>query len=193
MPNTLNTNLSNLAHYHPGLPEGLATLDALGIVTASQLPPLPANAFFQTGVSLPFTMASAPAGWVQDTSDNANNRMLRVVNTVGVGIGGTHSPILNNVVPSHTHTFTTGVESANHTHWDAGHAHSYDKASNPSQKPASSGTAPFDSYTLANTATGYAQLGTQSANHTHGGSTSNGSSQTNWTPRYIDLIVCVKS
>jgi hypothetical protein len=34
--------------------------------------------------------------------------------------------------------------------------------------------------------------GDPSANHTHAGGTDNGSSQTNWTPRYNDLIICQK-
>ena len=144
------------------------------------------------GTRMPFAQAAAPTGWTQDTSDNANNRMLRVVSTAGGGVAGSHSPILNNVVPSHTHTITTGTESANHTHYDAGHTHT-----------ASSGLTDLDQGTFGGgrsaivqtmtTNTGYASLGTQSANHTHSGTTDNGSSQTNWAPRYIDMIICAKS
>lgn len=87
------------------------------------------NNAFPSGTRLMFAQASAPTGWTQITDDSANNRMLRVVTTAGAGTGGTASPILNNVVPAHTHSFTTGgqsndhshsgttgVESANHTH-----------------------------------------------------------------------------
>lgn len=38
MTKTLNTNLSNLAHFIPGDPDGLATLDNSGKVPLSQLP-----------------------------------------------------------------------------------------------------------------------------------------------------------
>lgn len=82
-----------------------------------------------TGTRLVFAQAAAPTGWVQITDDGANNRMLRVVNTAGGGVAGSHSPILNNVVAAHTHGFTTGTVSADHTHTtttgteSADHAH----------------------------------------------------------------------
>lgn len=142
------------------------------------------------GTRMPFAQAAAPTGWTQDTSDNANNRMLRVVSTAGGGVAGSHSPILNNVVPSHTHTITTGTESANHTHYDAGHNHSV------LEENTMFGTSDGAGALTANggtTGIGYASLGTQSANHTHSGTTDNGSSQTNWAPRYIDMIICAKS
>lgn len=71
---------------------------------------------FQKGDRLLFPMEAAPLGWTQITDDSADNRMMRVVKTAGAGTGGTHSPILNNVVPIHTHGFTTGNQSADHTH-----------------------------------------------------------------------------
>jgi hypothetical protein len=37
-----------------------------------------------------------------------------------------------------------------------------------------------------------ATTGDPNLNHTHGVNTDNGSSQTNWTPRYVDLIMCIK-
>ena len=82
-----------------------------------------------TGTRLVFAQAAAPTGWVQIVDDGANNRMLRVVNTAGGGVAGSHSPILNNVVAAHTHGFTTGTVSADHTHTtttgteSADHAH----------------------------------------------------------------------
>ena len=76
------------------------------------------NNAFPSGTRLMFAQASAPTGWTQVTSDEANNRMLRVVNTAGAGTGGSASPILNNVVPSHTHTYssTSGAQSNDHYH-----------------------------------------------------------------------------
>lgn len=73
-----------------------------------------------SGTKLMFPQAAAPTGWTQVTDDTANNRMLRVVNSTGAGTGGTHSPILNNVVPSHTHSFTSGNQSADHAHYTSG-------------------------------------------------------------------------
>ena len=150
------------------------------------------NVGFASGTRMPFAQAAAPTGWTQDTTDNATNRMLRVVNTAGNGIGGTASPILNNTVPSHTHGFSTGYVSADHVHYDSGHTHSF------VWKSVTGGTtAGGDPNSIVNvtvsTGTGYAQIGGASANHVHSGGTDNGSSQTNWTPRYIDLIICAKN
>jgi len=145
-----------------------------------------------SGTRVPFAQAAAPTGWTQDASDNANNRMLRVVNTAGNGVGGSASPILNNTVPSHTHGFSTGGISANHVHNDAGHAHSDPGVQVIRGSP--SGTTSFQEWVGSHsTGTGYASLGGVSADHTHSGSTDNGSSQTNWAPRYIDMIICAKN
>jgi hypothetical protein len=83
-----------------------------------------ANAF-PSGTRLVFAQAAAPTGWTQDTSDSANNRMMRVVNDgTGNSVGGSNSPILMNVVPSHTHTVsssgTTSAENTGHTHGFSG-------------------------------------------------------------------------
>jgi len=144
-----------------------------------------------SGTRVPFAQAAAPTGWTQDTTDNATNRMLRVVNTAGNGIGGSASPILNNTVPSHTHGFSTGGVSADHTHYDAGHTH-----------PRGASFRTFNGYQgnfanggidLPDTGIGYASLSGVSANHTHSGGTDGGSSQTNWAPRYLANIMCYKS
>lgn len=74
------------------------------------------------GTVLTFAQAAAPTGWTQVTNDTANNRMLRVVSSTGAGTGGTASPILMDVVPSHTHTYssTSGGQSQNHAHTVSG-------------------------------------------------------------------------
>lgn len=177
---------------------------------------------FAAGTRIPFAQAAAPTGWTQDVSDNANNRMLRVINTAGGGVGGSHDPILNNVVPSHTHSGTSGNVSAGHTHWlrtgtvsadhshgisDPGHSHGY--TGSPGVKYAGGGSIlaamQQAAATTGSAGTGIstggisanhthdATTGDHSANHTHGFSTDNGSSQTNWTPRYINLIICSKN
>ncbi len=170
---------------------------------------------FPAGTKMPFAQAAAPTGWTQDTTDSATNRMLRVVNTAGGGVGGSSSPILNNVVPAHTHGFSTGTVSADHAHSgstggrSAAHTHtttinaknqsgggqtsgqgivwgSYTTASNNNSSSPVSGTESSDH------AHGFSTGGI-SANHTHAGTTDNGSSQTNWAPRYIDMIICTKN
>ena len=148
------------------------------------------NSIFPAGTRSPFAQAAAPTGWTQDTTDNATNRMLRVVAGTGNGIGGSASPILNNTVPSHTHGFSTGGQSANHVHYDNGHVHGGGFAQFTT---ADLGVYGWSGTGDRNTGTGYASLGGYSADHSHSGSTDNGSSQTNWTPRYIDMIICSKN
>jgi hypothetical protein len=133
---------------------------------------------FVAGTVVLFGQAAAPTGWTQNITDNADNRMLRVVKTAGAGIGGSHSPILNNVVASHTHGFSTGNANSDHSH-------SYVMPSGQALLVAGGGGTWMPSQAGAST-------GGQSAQHSHSGSTDNGSSGTNWTPRYIDLILCAK-
>ena len=168
------------------------------------------NSIIPTGTRMPFAQAAAPTGFTQVTDDTATNRMLRVVNTAGGGTGGSASPILMNVVPSHTHAFTTGGQSANHTHsgntgaMSANNTH--DHGPNPGlqffyingpERLAGGNDLPF---TRANTTstvdinhTHSFTTGGVSTDHNHSGTTDNGSSQTNWTPRYIDMIICTKN
>lgn len=195
---------------------------------------------FPVGTRLAFPQAAAPLGWVQVTDDAANNRLLRVVPGAGAGLGGSHSPIVMNVVPAHTHGFTTSSVAAHnhggnagqmsvnaihgHVAWtDVQGAHSHGGATggvpgytsryleysvgggaaafgftgagNPSQ--------PFNAHTHSIAADGTHShnvgIGTTNidhlhpisadGSHNHTATTDVGSSNTNWTPRYIDLIV----
>lgn len=183
------------------------------------------------GTIMPFAQAAAPTGWTQVVGDAANNRMMRVVNTAGAGTGGTASPILNNVVPAHTHTYsgTSSGQSNDHAHYtsgttgtmnqnwshshgagDYGHDHTItDTVYTPST---GLGGGAQSGVSTRTTSTGYANIyinstdinhthnfgawsGGVNANHTHtySGTTDNGSSQTNWAPRYIDMILCSKN
>lgn len=141
------------------------------------------------GTRVPFAQAAAPTGWTQDTTDNATNRMLRVVNTTGNGVGGSASPILNNTVPSHTHTFT-GNALANHTHTDSGHFH-YSSGSVGGSSPGFS-VQDGDNAINYQTTTSYANIQGASAGTPSGSISANGS-PSDWTPRYIDLIICSKN
>jgi hypothetical protein len=160
-----------------------------------------------------FSQASAPTGWTRITDDSAANRMLRVVSSGGGGTGGSADPILNNVVPAHTHSFTTGTVSSDHVHGGTTGTVSSDHAHAPRhwRLPlfGTGATTPTPGRDLgipdsivelspstgginANHVHGFTTGGI-SANHTHSGSTDNGSSQTNWAPRYIDMILCSKN
>lgn len=68
-----------------------------------------ANNIVPSGTKMPFAQSSAPTGWTQITDDTATNRMLRVVNTTGGGTGGSNSPILMDVIPTHSHTASSNV------------------------------------------------------------------------------------
>ena len=163
----------------------IATVGATSTIT---------NSLFPAGTTTNFYQAAAPIGWTQNTS--YSNHMMRIVSGTGGGSGGTMSPILNNVVPSHTHGFSTGGVSASHTHYDSGHTHGYNHGMQSTTSYFSGGTyqgypiGPIGSYS---TDASYASIGYMSNDHTHSGSTDNGSSQTNWTPQYIDNILCSKN
>lgn len=165
---------------------------------------------FATGTRLLFAQASAPTGWTQNTTDMANNRMLRVVINGGYGAGGSHDPVVCNVVPAHTHGFSTGNQSSDHAHsgWTGGisasHAHYFElpAASNggtdfgsPGQELIHDGPGRHGFSTQSESAdhSHYFATGGVSSGHTHSGSTDNGSSQTNWQPRYLNLILCQKN
>lgn len=261
-----------------GIPSGPTAADGTNttqLATTAFVTTAVANAF-PSGTRLVFAQAAAPTGWTQDTSDTANNRMMRVVSSTGGGLGGTADPTLMNVVPYHTHGFTSGYQSANHYHYatgttagqnndhyhyvsanttytDINHTHYFAantggmSGNNPHShgtpffiEPSAGGNPGFAggglyTNTQSNTGTyaanidhshyvagttGYmdqnvnhlhnfsANSGTTSnthahdygnntgyvnADHTHSGSTDGGSSQTNWAPRYNNVIICQKN
>lgn len=144
------------------------------------------NFYFTSGTRMPFAQAAAPTGWTQDTSNNANNRMLRVVNTAGNGVGGSDSPIVNSTtMVAHTHTFT-GVA---HTHTDSGHSHT--------QRGQNALSGGFTPVLASGTATVNADTNTANASAVISSTTATGTNSTttgvSWTPRYIDMIICSKN
>ena len=153
-----------------------------------------------TGTRVPFHMAAAPTGWAQDVTDLANNRMLRFVNSTGGGTGGSYDPTVNSVLPAHTHTFTTGGQSADHGHYDTGsHTHGYQYCTNNGGHFAHNNDGGILNSTGSTTGgatnngvNGY-HFGGISANHTHSGTTGTQSVTSGWSPRYTDLIVCSKN
>ena len=163
---------------------------------------------FPAGTRMLFAQAAAPVGWTQDVSDTANNRMLRVVSSAGGTGGGSHSPILNNVVPSHTHGVTVYATDTNHTHgfqtdWEADHAHGYTirtpvyNSQGWNQVYSAVADGASDSGATTGGAGGHDHYGTtgyknQNASHTHSAVTDGGSIGANWTPRYLDMIICTK-
>lgn len=132
-----------------------------------------------TGTRMAFHQAAAPTGWVQDTT--YNDYMLRVINTAGGGAGGTDSPILNDKVPSHTHTFSASTST------DGAHSHSYTA---PANYVASNG----DRFAITvASGTGATTSSAGSHNHSVSGTTAGNPSSSNWAPKYLNLIICQKS
>lgn len=178
----------------------MAVLGATSLTGCNSIP-----GFIPAGSRAVWSQANAPTSWSRVGGDTENNRMLRVVSGSGGGVGGTASPILNNVVPSHTHSFNTGNVSANHTHsgntgnQSGNHVHSYTRYPNVIQRGSGGNNVVNNPTANANTGGISANhfhgftTGGISANHTHSGSTDNGSSRTNWAPRYINMILCSKN
>ena len=144
------------------------------------------NFYFASGTRMPFAQAAAPTGWTQDTSDNATNRMLRVVNTAGNGVGGSASPILNNTVPSHTHVFSgTFTGSALPTH-----SHLFNTPIG-NQSLSGGGSSCSNVVGSLNGTTQAVSAGTPSG--TIAGTNAANASASDWAPRYIDMIICAKN
>ena len=147
------------------------------------------------GTRLSFHQSAAPTGWTQDTTAGYNDCMLRVVTGAGGGSGGNMSPILNNTVPAHTHGGTTNTENAYHTHVDSGHTH---VVGTKQARPVTGSSALYNALDGGVAGTSYTQsssanLGTESALHAHDFTTGSQTNSGNWTPRYIDMIICAKN
>jgi hypothetical protein len=164
---------------------------------------------FPAGTRLCFQQAAAPTGWGQILGDTINNRMMRVVGTAGGGWGGSDSPILNDKVMSHKHSFTT-EEAGWHGHhvegWTSGmndekkkeHKHTYqlgasgvDNGDKMMYGSGTSDTRNTNSVDLNHLH--YVNLDTWGAGtHRHTGSTDSSGAGAGWTPRYINIIICEK-
>ena len=186
----------------------MALLGATNLTGCNSIPD-----FIAAGSIMTYIQASAPTNWTRVTSDTADNRMLRVISSGnGGGVGGSASPILNNVVPAHTHGFGTGNISADHSHsGNTGnvsndHVHNTDVSGFTDNLAAGVNTfwtVDTSRTTIRRTSQGSSGItanhfhgfgtGGVSANHTHSGTTDNGSSQTNWAPRYVDVLLCSKN
>ena len=166
-----------------------------GEITALQ-----AQGSFPTGTRIVFAQAAAPVGWTQVTA--WANHMLRVISGAGGGSGGSTSPIVNNIVPAHSHTFSTGSETSQHTHsltLDAVPGHTHTVPVSPSAALVTAGGTAVISASSANTTTASSgghtptgSIGVESSTHTHSGTTNNNSGG-NWTPFYLDTIICEKT
>jgi hypothetical protein len=200
IPNGVTTTVyCDGLNFYPSINGIVGNLVVTGNATiAGNLTVTGTNNIIPTGTRMPFAQAAAPTGFTQVTDDTATNRMLRVVNTAGGGTGGSASPILMNVVPSHTHTFLSGGMNQNQAHAhgvsDPGHLH-YGIPLQRNDTDRGTGSSIFSVDDFGNTSVAFTGISINATNidHSHSGTTDNGSSQTNWTPRYIDMIICTKN
>ena len=181
--------------YTPPTPTGTGASGTWGIdvtgnaATASNLNGTWAQ--MPAGTRVPFAQAAAPTGWTQDSSDNANNRMLRVVSSTGNGVGGSDSPIVNSTtMVAHTHTFTGTA----HTHTDSGHSHTLTASTSTSGGAYANITNGFTSYMPnSNQTSSVISSGAANISTTTAGGSNSSTTGVSWTPRYIDMIICSKN
>lgn len=157
------------------------TVDVNGVLSAAST-----AADLPTGTRMLFAQAAAPTGWIQDVTDVANNRMLRVVNTAGNGVGGVDSPFLMNKVPPHSHTINPSIVSTSSA---GAHTHTYTDMSMFVSGSGDHGDGGQGGYRTATTSA--------AAAHTHTVDIPSTTSAVNtgadtWQPRYLNVIVCRK-
>lgn len=142
-------------------------------------------ATFPAGTVMPFYQAAAPTGWTLVTANH--DYMMRVVNSGGGTSGGSDSPILNNKVASHTHNASgtsTGIAGA-HTH-----TVTPGQVIAPNYGGAGNIYGGTGSVEVATITTG------SSGDHSHdlGALTiSENTGAANWTPKYLNIILCSKN
>lgn len=144
------------------------------------------------GSRVTFYNAAAPAGWSRVTI--GNSFMMRVVkeDASGGGSGGSHDPILNDKVPAHTHAISGTISGGSHSHASVDSSGTEQgflislTSSTGSEAGLQGGT---DAWVRADTTTATSS----SHAHTHNFTASDNVGASNWTPRYLDMILCEKS
>lgn len=171
------------------------TLNNLGIVfsdsTSMTTDEIPVN------TRTVFANTSAPSGWTRLTGiDTFNDSMLRLNYATGGSSGGSGALSFGaNVVPYHTHTYTTTGASVQHIHnvLDSGHWHI---TLGPGGGNQDSGlTGPYYKAPVLSTSSSGNGSATQSAAGTHGhtGTLTSQSTSGVWIPRYVDVLICYKN
>ncbi len=142
---------------------------------------LSSTLFAPSGTKLLFYQDTAPEGW---TILSLGNTYTIINNPTDAGTTeGTDDPILNNKIPEHNHSFTTG-ESGAHTH--------------PQIEGLVDGggdIAVVWTYTPQGSNAGVnmpARSFTEAGAHTHTGTTDDNTSASNWAPRVAYIIIAEK-
>lgn len=170
------------------------TIDGGGVLSIAAV----ATTEIPSGSRLLWAQAAAPTGWTQISTSESNDRMLRVVSTIGgttgsggtggYGYGGLDSPILNNKIPSHTHTFSSTATTAS----NGAHTHVITYI----VTPASTDVEPMNGGSGNNFHVNNSGSTQSSGAHTHtltvSGTTNANSGADTWQPKYLNLILCAK-
>lgn len=149
---------------------------------------------FPSGTKLLFAQATAPTGWTQIVSSIATGRMLHVVNNGSGGtFGGTDDPLLNNTVPSHSHLSGSlyNIAAGNHTHANG----IYTNVFRPPYVGSLTGNDSVLSGSEQAIGAGDSAVMATTGSHTHdiAGNTGDVTAGANdWTPKYLNLILCSK-
>lgn len=138
---------------------------------------------FPAGTVLPFYNAAPPPGWSLVAMPST---YMLVCGTAGGTTAGTDSPILNDKVPSHTHTASGGTLST-----AGSHSHAITPGSIIASDPLGTGniyggTGGVTTATLSEASAG---------DHTHtlsGLTIAANAGASNWAPRYAGVILCSK-
>ena len=81
------------------------------------------NAALESGTVALFFQAAAPTGWTRESTGDSSNPWMPVIakdGGAGASAAGSHSPIINDKISSHTHAGTVTVNSGG-----ASHSHSF--------------------------------------------------------------------
>jgi hypothetical protein len=142
------------------------------------------TAKFPAGTVIPFYNATPPTGWSLVTL--STSYMLIAGSVAGASTGGADSPLLNDKVPSHTHT-TTGAT----TSPSGSHSHTFSPTSVAAFAVGGAGkiSGAAESISLQTPSI------TAAGDHTHdlsGLTIANNAGAANWAPRYLGMILCSK-
>jgi hypothetical protein len=187
---TITANLPMGGFKHTGAAAGAATGE---YAEYAQMVAAIAAGGFPSGTNMPFYQASPPTGWTATAIQN--DSMMRVVTAAGTGgtsgAGAGHSPILNNVVTSHTHVFT-GSALAAHTHTDSGHTHTVNGDNGGAGGGGGDSGRATTLLRTPITNTGFANISSVSAG-TPTGTNANNAGAADWKPKYMDFCVGTKT
>lgn len=177
---TFSSALTKLRQGSSSFIEGSITLNGSGGTTVSQSGQtftFSSDAFPSGGIILwSGSTSNIPSGWVlcngsNSTPDLRDKFIIGAGNSYNVGTtGGSKDAIL----VSHSHTATTGAQSANHTHGgtsdnnNRGHTHAINNLGNQSASHSHSG----NSGNISQGHTHNANSGSSNASHSHSGNTS---------------------